>query len=221
MKKRSTRRFAAAIVFLVLFLCVTALVLFVDRRPVGPENSVVGLAGINRAVADAVGVNMLWYKITKYIGYAAFLAVGFFGILGLGQWIARRSLKAVNPDLFVTAGLYVVVLGIYAFFEKVIINYRPVILDEGLEASFPSSHTMLGMTVFLAAAVWFSKNIIRPALRRTLVIAFSAAAAVTVIGRMISGVHWLTDIAASVFLGAFLVFLYDGILLKIKERKSR
>ena len=219
MKKKSVSRLAAACVFLALFLCITALVIFADRRPVGPENSVVGLGGINRAIADRIGTNMICYDISKYLGFISFGVAGFFGLLGICQWIARRSLKAVNVDLFVTFGLYVVVLGIYFFFEKCIINYRPVILDEGLEASFPSTHTMLGLTVFLSAAVWFAQNISRPALRRTLIAVFSAAAIVTVVCRALSGVHWITDIVASIFLGLFLVFLYDGILLKIKERK--
>ncbi len=225
----------AAVALLVLFLGLIVVLKAVDVqavavRVIGPEGEVIGqeetrigLASVNQALlAD---YSPLWYKLTKYLGYAAILLAGCFALLGLYQLVTRRSLKKVDPDLLVLAGAYVLAVALYALFEFWIVNYRPVILDEGLEASFPSSHTMLILTILGTAAVQCRLRLKDETVRLGTRIAFFALMVVMAVGRLLSGVHWFTDIAGGALLGCAIVCAYaawvDTIFMRRKARRRR
>ena len=112
----------------------------VDVQPIGPQGTEVGFATLNKAVSDRLLFNQQWYRITKYLGYAAFAVVGIFVLCGLIQLIRRRSLSGVDRKFYALAGLYAVTAILYVTFEHVIINYRPVIMPDNTvpEASFPA-----------------------------------------------------------------------------------
>ncbi|MBR0082319.1 MAG: phosphatase PAP2 family protein [Clostridia bacterium] len=205
MKKWGKISIAAALG--VLFLALIAIVKWVDVAAIGPEGTSVGLSHLNGAVASALGFQETWYKITKLTGYVAFAVIAAFAVLGGWQLISRKSLAKVDRKLLFLAGLYVVTAVLYVVFEKVVINYRPVIVpgDAGPEASFPSTHTMLAVVVFGSALLLLPDYL---ADRRLLLGARCVVCAlllVTVIGRLLSGVHWLTDILGGILLGAFLL----------------
>ena len=139
----------SAVICTILFAVLIVLVKTVDVQQIGPEGTSIGFAGINKAMNEATGLNMTLYKITEVLGLLALAVAGCFALLGLVQLIKRKSFAKVDPEIYALAGLYVVVLMLYVIFEKVIINYRPVIMpdEEHVEASFPSSHTMLGFVI--------------------------------------------------------------------------
>ena len=115
----------------------------VDVKPVGPNQSKIGLASINQFLFNHLGANSIWYSITNLLGVIAiFFAVGF-AISGLCQFIKGKSISKVDFHLLLLGALYILVIVFYIFFEFVIINYRPVLIDSELEASYPSSHTMI------------------------------------------------------------------------------
>lgn len=195
--------------------------LTVDVKAIGPENSEVGLATINKVVFDGIGVNKLWYAITDYLGFAAFGVALFFAIVGLIQIIKRRSLKKVDRQILSLGVLYIIVIAFYLLFEKVIINYRPIILSTSLEASFPSSHTMLVVAIMSTAMMLFPFYFKKKALVITLEVISIAIITVTVIGRLISGVHWLTDIVGGVLLSLALSSLYYAVITAIKYKNTK
>lgn len=207
-------------VFLALSVIFTAMAKFFDVQAIGPDNTSVGFAALNGAVASKIGVNMTWYKITEYVGYAALLVCGVFALVGLIQLIKRKSLKKVDGEIYAVAGLYVVVLMVYVLFEKVVINYRPVIMEGETtpEASFPSSHTMLAIVV-LGSAIMLIKKYFANKQSLGLVLIFAACLmiAVMVIGRLVSGVHWFTDILAGVFISCMLLSAFGMVLDKLKK----
>ena len=133
MKKHWIAAGVYAVLFLVLLLCVRS----VDVAPIGPQGTSVGFSHLNQAVFEATGVNMTWYRITQVLGYLAILTAAGFALFGLMQLLRRRSLRAVDRRILALAGLYAAVVVVYALFEKVVINYRPVIMpgDAGPEAS--------------------------------------------------------------------------------------
>lgn len=216
---KAKRNYVAFVLLMLAFLALLAAVLKVDVKPIGPEGSSIGLATLNGYVKDTVGVSLIWYQVTEYLGYLSLAVVPAFGLFGLIQLIRRRSFLKVDTDLYILALFYGLVAGTYVFFEKVIINYRPVILDEGLEASFPSSHSMLVVAIMGTAAYQLASRVKNDGLRIFLVVLCWVIAMTTVIGRLLSGVHWFTDIIAGAVLADAYVMLYVAVVRSLKMRK--
>lgn len=211
---------AAWILALVLCLCFigwTAAVAFVDVQAIGPEGSQVGLAAMNAWARRVTGVEAVeggmrpfWYKLTNGLGYVSLIVALLFALLGLCQLVRRRGLARMDRELLMLGLFYVLLLGCYVLFEKVIVNYRPVMITaaDGLEASYPSSHTMLACFIFATAMMQLPRLVKSPALRGLGKLVCAAIIAVAVVGRLLSGVHWLSDIIGGVLLSAALVALY-------------
>lgn len=186
---------------------------FVDVAPIGPNNTCVGLSHLNQFVFNAFGVNMIWYTITDWLGIVAILTAFLFSVAGLIQLLKRKSILKVDREILSLGGLYLVVIGLYILFEKAVVNYRPIIMPGCTqpEASFPSSHTMLVCVVMGSAAMLTGKYV----KNRTLCVLLKAFCiliiAVTVIGRLISGVHWFTDIIGGILISSALLSLFSAI----------
>ncbi len=209
--KRSKKTFYAGAFTFITFIIWTVLVRFVDIQSIGPQESNVGFATLNAYFHKLTGVHMSLYNITDFLSFIPFCVVFGFALLGLVQWFKRKSLKQVDLDIFVLGGFYIVVLAIFFLFEKIVINYRPILIEGILEASYPSSTTMLAMCVMPTAIIQLSKRIQNITLRRFVIIIITIFTAFMVIGRLISGVHWLTDIVGGALLSASLVMMYYSI----------
>lgn len=212
--KRKT--FVIAIGLLAAFALWTLLVCTVDVRPIGPDHSSVGLAAMNQFVHDLTGVNFLLYHVTDWLGLVPVGVCMGFGILGLVQWIKRKHIREVDGSILALGGFYIVTIGVYLLFEHVVINYRPVLIAQKLEVSYPSSTTMLAMCVMPTAAMQLHRRIQNGVLRQCVVLAIMAFTAFMVIGRILSGVHWITDIIGGALVSAGLVMLYRF----VTERKG-
>ena len=200
----------AAAVCLLLFLGLTASVLWIDVAPVAITQSEIGLSTLNLAVRDAVGTSEIWYKITELLGYLAIASAAAFALVGAYQLALRKKFSAVDRDLYCAAGAYGAVAVCYVVFEVLVINYRPILVGGEIEASFPSSHTMLTVALMGVAIHQLSTRISSKILRMICVVFCSMIAAVTTAGRMLSGVHWITDIVGGVLLGSAIFFAYLG-----------
>lgn len=206
--KRKNQTLTLALCLLVAFLLWTAAVLTVDVQAVGPQGSEVGFAALNTWFHRLTGEHMALYTLTDWLSLLPLGIAAGFGLLGLVQWIKGRSLRKVDSSILVLGGFYAVVLAIYALFEVVVINYRPVLIEGVLEASYPSSTTVLVLCILPTAALQLRERIQTPALRRVMVAALLLFAALMVLGRILSGVHWLTDIVGGMLLSGGLVALY-------------
>ncbi len=199
-----------------LVLCAiiyTVLIKNVDVAAIGPDGSVVGFSRMNYAVFDAIGVNFLWYDVTKYLGIIPFGFAAFYGLIGLKQLISTKSLAKVDKKLFVLAGFYVLFVAVYVFFEKVIINYRPTLIDGDLEASYPSSHTMLAICLCGSSMMILKYYMPNEKMRKYANIFTCVLMLAIVIGRIASGVHWASDILGGIIIScAMLSLLYVGLL---------
>ena len=217
MKKENQRNFCIATCMLLAFLLWTVAIQFVDVQAIGPQESSVGFATINHFVHNLTGVHMSLYTITDWLGLVPLMFVMGFGTLGLIQWIKRKHLLKVDYSILVLGGFYVVVMAVYVLFEMLVVNYRPVLINGYLEASYPSSTTMLVMCVMPTAIMQFNARIKNNVLKQFVASAIIAFIVFMVIGRLVSGVHWFTDIISGAFLSAGLVLLYRAIIrLEVK-----
>ena len=211
MKKENQRNFCIATCMLLAFLLWTVAIQFVDVQAIGPQESSVGFATINQFVHNLTGVHMSLYTITDWLGLVPLGFVMGFALLGLIQWVKRKHLLKVDYSILVLGGFYIVVMAAYVLFEVLVINYRPVLINGYLEASYPSSTTVLVMCVMPTAIMQFNARIKNDVPKRCLAYAITAFIVFMVIGRLISGVHWFTDIIGSALLSAGLVLMYRSV----------
>ena len=202
MKKRKS---GIAFGFLTAFLLWTAAVKWIDVQAIGPEGSAVGFATLNGFIHNRIDVHMGLYILTDWLSVIPLGLVAGFGLQGLIQWIRRKSLGKVDRDLLILGGFYAAVMAMFLLFEVVVINYRPVLIEGVLEVAYPSSTTMLCMCVLPTAAL-------RLRSRKWLAVVLMAFTIFMVAARLISGVHWLTDIIGGALLSAGLVMLYDSLI---------
>ena len=213
------KRMKRSLILSAAFLLYTIVIKTADVRAIGPEGSSVGFGLLNGAIAKALGYHQLWYRISEIAGYLALAVIAVYGLVGLMQLIKRKSVLSVDRDILVLGCFYAAVGVFYVLFNKLVINYRPVILDEGLEASYPSSHTMLGLCVFLSAVMMenFGKNGGSRIYKNVL----KGLAVVLVVTRTLSGVHWITDIIGGAILSAALLSFFDWGLERFAGKKDQ
>jgi len=206
---KKKRNFFISTILILLAVVFTILVKVVDVKQVGVNETSIGFVTLNQFVFKTTGVNMIWYHITDWLGLMPIFMAMVYSLLGLVQLIKRKSLFKVDKEIIILGLFYVVVISIYIFFEKVIVNYRPILMNGFLEASYPSSHTLMTICLCGSSIIvnkkMFNNKITKLMNMLSLIIIF-----ITVIGRLISGVHWFTDIVGGIFISiALLMTLYS------------
>lgn len=203
------------IILFIVFIIYTFGVTLVDVQSIGPLNSSVGMATINGAISKLIGTHMIWYDITQILGILSLLIVAFFAFVGILQLVTRKSILRIDRDIIILGCFYVVVLACYVLFNKFAINYRPVMLDGELESSYPSSHTMLAICVMSTAIMQVKWKLRDEYVSKVVQYVLTILIILTVVGRLISGVHWFTDIVGGVLLSALLVSLYTWFVREV------
>lgn len=209
--KNSSKKLLISLgLFALLSTVFTLVVKNIGVRPIGPENSSVGLGFLNETVRNffsynEFGINDMWCKITKISGYMLFLPVALFFLITFVQLFKRKSLGKIDRELKILVVFYLAVAAVYVVFEKFfIVNFRPVLMDGVLEPSFPSSHTLFAVTL-CGSAMMLTKKYLELKHARLVNVLLFLLILVTVGGRMLSGVHWFTDIMGGIFFGATLL----------------
>ena len=208
MKRKS---FYSGLGLLALFIIWTVALGFVDVGEIGPQGSSVGFATLNKMIHNITGVHMSLYTITDWLGLVPLCFIIGFGIFGLCEWIKRRNFFKVDYSILALGVFYIVVMAVYIFFEMFVVNYRPILINGILEASYPSSTTMLVMCVMPTAIMQFNSRIKNSGFKKYVNILITAFIAFMVIGRLVSGVHWLSDIIGGALLSSGLVMIYYSV----------
>ena len=202
--------FAVAIIY-------TLLVKYIDVQEIGPNDSLVGFATINNFMFNLTGVNMLWYDITDWWGFVPLFIAFIYAMIGFIQMIKRRNILKVDKEILGLGVYYIIVIGLYIFFETCIINYRPTLMDGILEASYPSSHTLLSVCICGSSLIinkYLFKN--RNFFKAENIISILSIL-VIVIGRFISGVHWFTDIVGAILISIVLLKAFNIYIKSINK----
>jgi len=233
MKKSNKTNILLSISFFLIFIIYTLSVKFVDVDLIGNKLSPVGFSSLNEIFFNAFSkvkydglfvdnsFQMICYNVSEILGYLALLVAVGFAVIGAFQLLNYRSIKKVNKNIYAVGGFYAIVLAFYVFFEIVIVNYRPVLMPGSTnpEASYPSSHTILTLC-FLASALMILRYVFKN-LKKSIYIAISAAfyvlMLITVLARLMSGVHWFTDILGGILLSIALLMSFKTVVETIND----
>lgn len=215
MKRNWKTSFAPGVLFLCAFGLWTVLVQTVDVQSIGPGGTSVGMAAWNLGFHKWTGVHMWMYTLTDWLGLVPVCVGVAFGGLGLVQLVRRKSLWRVDRDILILGVYYVLVIGCYLFFEAVPINYRPILIEGRLEASYPSSTTLLALSVMPTLIEQVRRRVRSGGLRRGICGFAAIFGTFMVIGRTVSGVHWITDIVGAVLLCGGLFMLYRAAVKRV------
>lgn len=219
MKKNGKKQLISGGVLLVGFAIWTWLIQRVDVQPAGQGETDIGFATFNGWFHSVTGVHMSIYTITDWAGLVPIFVCIVFGGNGLCQLMKRRSLFKVDRDLIFLGIYYVVVIFGYLIFEMIPINYRPILIEGILEASYPSSTTLLVLSVMPTMIFQVNRRVTSLTVKRIIGVLTIAFSAFMVIGRLIAGVHWFTDIVGAVILSAGLFCLYKASVLMLCDGK--
>ena len=207
---KQNRNLLAGTLFLVGFAVWTFLIQMVDVQPIGPNGSSVGFAALNGWFHQLTGVHWTLYTLTDWLGLVPIFVCLIFASVGFVQLVQRKSLPKVDFDIILLGVYYVFVIFGYLLFETVPINYRPVLIEGFLEASYPSSTTLLVLSVMPTLYLQAQRRLTPNALRQTICIFSILFSAFMVIGRLVSGVHWLTDIVGAALLSSGIFLIYKA-----------
>ncbi|MFA7367589.1 MAG: phosphatase PAP2 family protein [Bacilli bacterium] len=210
-----------ALINLVIFIVYTILVKKIDTDNIGPNDSIVGFSHLNIFFYNITSTNFLIYELTDWAGIIPIIIGFIYGFVGLFQWIKRKNILKVDSNILSLGILYLITFGVYMFFEYFVINRRPVLIDGYLEASYPSSTTMLVLCFMITSIDQTNKYCIKTHIRDALNIIQTLFIIFMVIGRILSGVHWLTDIVGGIIISISLIKMYQFFDLLIKNHQKR
>ncbi len=221
------KKFCISLTALLLFLLLTGVLYGVDRRSYEPllteyaeEESVpesqIGLAAVNLPVSAFLGFKKPFYRLTELLGYLEIALAAGIAAYAVYQFATRKSIRKMDVDVKAMMMIYALIVVLYVLFEKISPNFRPVVLEEGLEPSYPSTHTILGVAVMMTAEVFFARKFRGTKAGKVLPLLCKIISVSIVLCRLVSGVHWLTDILGGLLLAFCLAFLYEGIVEREK-----
>ena len=219
--KENGKRFFGGIGLSAAFVLWTVLIRHVDVRSAGPQETEIGFAAFNVWFHQRTGVHMLIYTVTDWLGLVPVFICMCFGLLGLAQLVKRRSLRRVDPDILLLGVYYALVILGYLLFETIPINYRPILIEGRLEASYPSSTTLLVLSVMPTLKYQVDRRTANPLFKKAVTVFSVAFSAFMVIGRLISGVHWATDIIGSALLSSGMFGIYRFLADDAGREKTR
>ena len=204
---------------IILFFTWTALVLQVDVQPLGQNGTDIGFATFNLWFHRLTGVHMNIYMLTDWLGLVPIFVCMLFAGLGVVQLIQRRNPFKVDYDILALGVYYIVVIFGYLIFEMIPINYRPILIEGVMEVSYPSSTTLLVLSIMPTLVFQVNRRVDSNIIKTVIIVSTVAFSAFMVIGRLIAGVHWFTDIVGGIILSAGLFCIYMAVV-KLRDKEE-
>ncbi len=238
MKEKMKNYLPFLVTGILLLAALTYIILLktVDVTNEGLQKTEIGFTTFNKWFFNLTNfkgnTSLKFYNISKVLGFLPFALVLIYGCLGVHQLIKEKSLKKVDYHIFGLVFTYLLMIVVYFFFEKVVLNYRPVLDDGNLAASFPSSHTLFSV-VLCGTAILFNHHLYKektffPSKKHLYAcdIALALICTTIVVTRTLSGVHWISDVIGGLLIGALIVSLYqtfikfvEAFVLKINKEE--
>ena len=220
MKEKGKRLLYIGNILIACFIIWTILIQKVDVQPLGVNGTDIGFATLNCWFHELTGVHMRIYTVTDWMGLVPIFICMIFCGIGCVQLIKRRNPLKVDYDIIFLGVYYILVILGYLIFEMIPINYRPILIEGFMEASYPSSTTLLVLGVMPTVMEQVDRRVENLIVKNIIKVLATCFSVFMVLGRLISGVHWLTDIVGAIMLSTGLFCIYkSAVLLCYKGEK--
>lgn len=158
---------------------------------------------------------MNWDKATDIMVYTAIATAGLLAVLGIYQWITRKSFKKIDKALLALIVPAVLVVATWLIFDKIfVLNTRP---DGSGEPSFPSTHTMITATIFFCTAIILPRYIKSRPLQIFLDLIMLAFVILVPVGRVLANKHWTSDVIGGLIFSVIFAGIYFVIVKKLTK----
>ena len=212
MKNTWKKNIVMGVILIALFIIYTILIQIIDVKPLGLNGTDIGFYTINSWFHNLCGLNFTLYTVTDWAGLIPLFVMIAFAFLGLFQFIKRKDIKKVDLDIIILGAYYIAIIIIYFIFEIVTINFRPVLINGFIESSYPSSTTLLVLGIMPTLTELIGRRCKFKKIKIATIIFTITFSLGCVICRLVSGVHWLTDIVGSVIIASGLFCIYKGLI---------
>ena len=203
-------------IMLIIILVFIVLLKKVNVGTNGDKN--IGLSKINLAIYNSLGTNKIMDIISTIILAMAGALALFFVVIGIIEVVKRKKLEMLDNSIKALALVYVITGWIYLIFDYIlVINYRPTTECISSSPSFPSTHTMLILMIFLTGITVLEGLIKNKKLLYFVEIGFGLLGILAIVTRMLSGKHWFTDIIAGILFAIMLYFFHKFIIELLNE----
>ena len=220
MKKRIIKDLILGIILIIMFGVFTLLVMKYDIKNIGVNNTTIGFATLNSWFNKTTGTHLMFYSITDWLELLPLLVCVRFGIIGLKQLLSRKKIFLVDHDILLLGIYYIIVILLYLLFDKTCINYRPILIEGKLEVSYPSSTVLLVLCVMLTLTFQINRRVKNDKTKIYLETLNNIYIIFMLFGRIVSGVHWITDIIGSIILALGLFKLYISFVNMLDNKKG-
>lgn len=220
MKKRIIKDLILGITLIIMFGVFTLLVMKYDIKNIGVNNTTIGFATLNSWFNKTTGTHLMLYSITDWLELLPLLVCVCFGLIGLKQLLSRKKIFLVDHDILLLGIYYIIVILLYLLFDKMCINYRPILIEGKLEVSYPSSTVLLVLCVMLTLTFQINRRVKNDKTKIYLETLNNIYIIFMLFGRIVSGVHWITDIIGSIILALGLFKLYISFVNMLDNKKG-
>ncbi len=207
MKKNNINLIITSLLF-ATFSIFTILLRIVDIGINKTTRTKIGLSSINQPIATAIGTSSAWNTISAITFVLAGLVLAALITIAIIEFAKNKNIFKINPKLLYLIGLYALAGIFYLIFEICIINYRPVLEDGLIKASYPSSHTLLICVICISACFIVPDYIKNKPLKITAIAILLLLSILAPVSRLLSGMHWFTDVVGGIILSLALVMTY-------------
>lgn len=208
MDKTKRKKCIYLLVISAVFVIFTVGLMSYDVKEIGPMTSSVGFAKFNGLMHRLIGINMFYYEITDWLGLIPVFIGLIFAFIGLFQLIQRKCIKKVDQKIIGLGIYYILLIIVYIFFETFVVNYRPILIDGFLEPSYPSTHIMISLCVMIPTYLMVKELIQSRRIKTFINMSLILTLVIIVFGRILSGVHWMTDIIGGLLLSGILISIF-------------
>lgn len=212
MTQKQMKNIIKTLIWMIACVLFTIFAMTFDKKPIAPDGSPVGFGSINDFFFSIFGAHKVADVISDIFSVLSIAVALFFTILGLIQLIKRKNIFKVDMTVICMGIVYAITIALYILFILCPVNMAPYLEDGEATASFPSSHTMTIVAIFLTAAAWVGRKVKNARSAEIITYVLYGSSAVLVIFRLFSGAHWFTDIVGGVIYAFMLSSLYSTLL---------